>query len=175
MKCSNGHSNPDTAKFCSTCGERLSEMKSCLNPECENFGKFNIPLDAEFCPDCGYNLSEIIEADSDAPFPERHPEYGLIPYCDFRYKEKFSFIFNKKPQFIEDKPRCEGKNYYFIVRGDKLGILRYEWHEHWYGDDHSNTNIIPMEYDKIEDEPPYFICFKGNTKYYFNRDGKRVQ
>ena len=32
-----------------------------------------------------------------------------------------------------------------------------------------------MEYDKIVIEDPYFICFKGDTKYYFDRDGKRVK
>lgn len=175
MKCSKGHTNQSGAKFCSTCGEKLPEMKTCPNAACENFGKYNIPMDADFCPDCGTAIDVTSQVDPNAPFPERHPEYGLVPLCEFRYREKINFIFNKKPQFIEDRSRIEGNNYYFIAKDDKLGIMKYEWHEHWYGDDHGNTNIIPMEYDKIVIEDPYFICFKGDTKYYFDRDGKRVK
>lgn len=175
MKCSNGHNNPDGAKFCCTCGEKLPEMNSCSNPDCENFGKGSIPLDAEFCPDCGTPINKRDIIDPNAPYPERHPEYDLIPLCEFRYREKLSFVFNKKPHFIEDKYRHEGVNFYFIARDEKLGILRYEWHEHWYGDEHHNTNIIPMEFDKIEDEEPYFICYKGNAKSYYDREGKKVK
>lgn len=175
MRCKNNHDNPDGAKFCCVCGDKLPEQKSCSNPECINYNKSNIPLDADFCPDCGSPLQPVEVFDPNAPFPQRHPEYNLIPLCEFTYEEKLTFFFSRKPHFIEDKGRSEGKNYYFIARDDKLGILCYEWHEHWYGDDHNNTNIIPMEFDKIEDDDPYFICYKDGIKHYYDRKGKKVK
>lgn len=176
MKCSKGHVNPDGAKFCCACGEKLPEMKSCPNKGCVNFGKYNLPADADFCPDCGTSVKTTPPVpELEIPFPNLHPEYNLVPLCDFRYRTHIGFFFARTPHFIEQKERVEGINYYFIAKDRKLGVMRYEWHKHWYGDTNKNTTIISMEFDKIENADPYFICYKGNNKYFYDREGKRMK
>lgn len=171
MKCKTcGFENIETAKFCCQCGEKLEEMKCCTNPDCENFNRYMIPVEASFCPVCG----KKIEIKLDAPFHERYPEYDLIPYAEFRYKDNISFFFNK-PEYIEDASRHEGKNYFFIAREEKFGVLRYEYHEHWYGDEHFTHRIIPCEYDKIERMDDYFICYKNREKFFIDYDGKIIK
>ena len=125
---------------------------------------------ASFCPVCG----EKIETKQDAPFHKRYPEYNLIPYAEYRYKDKISFIFNQ-PEFIENTDRHEGLNYYFIARKEKFGVLRYIYHEHWYGDDHFTHRIIPCEYDKIERMNDYFICYKNGEKSFIDYDGNLIK
>lgn len=58
MVCKNcNFENPDTAKFCNYCAEKLVlQGNSCPNPECKRSG---LPDDALFCPDCGFVLSEF--------------------------------------------------------------------------------------------------------------------
>ena len=171
MKCKDcGYENVENARFCCHCGKELEEMRCCTNPECENFNRHIIPMAALFCPVCGKKIETIL----DAPFHERHPEYNLIPYAEFKYKDNITFLF-KKPEYIEDGYRGTGKNYFFIARKEKLGVLRYEYNKHWYGDDHFTKRIIPCEYDKIEMQNDYFICYKDGNKYFIDYDGRIIK
>ena len=53
MKCPHcNQDHPDGTVFCPLTGNRI-QMQSCQNPQCINYGKFNLPLDSKFCPDCG--------------------------------------------------------------------------------------------------------------------------
>lgn len=173
MKCSKcGFENPEGAKFCSNCGAKMEEMKCCLNPQCENYRRYILPQEALFCPECNSKIENFM----DAPFHVRHPEYNLVPFNEFDYKDDVSFFF-KKPEYIEDGYRSEGINYFYIARQEKLGILRYEYHKHWYGDYHITDRIIPCEYDKIErsEREDYFICYKGEEKTYIDNKGKVIK
>ena len=62
MKCQIcGTENLEEAKFCCSCGGKLEKLKACVNPECPDFGKHVLPMDASFCPKCGHSIVEIPE------------------------------------------------------------------------------------------------------------------
>lgn len=173
MKCEKcNFMNPEGAIFCCNCGNKMEEMNCCKNPECDNYNKFVIPKESLFCPNCG----QRIDINTDAPFHVRHPEYDLVPISGFRYRDDVSFIFNK-PEYIEDCYRHEGLNYFLIAKNEKLGVLRYEYHKHWYGDDNFTNRIIPCIYDKIErsENEDFFVCYRGDKKVYIDNKGKLLK
>ena len=177
MKCPhcNGE-HPDSYKFCPVTGKPI-ELKACTNKDCPDFGKRILPAEAKFCPRCGKPMSDINEdvEEQNVPFHIRYPQYDLVPYSDFKFNNKIIF-FLKTPEYIEDIQRLsEGDNYLYIARKGKLGVLRYRYKKHWYGDDHSKWVIIPCEYDKIEDEGNYYKCFKDGKIVMFNRSGKEIK
>lgn len=181
MKCPYcNQEHADSARFCEITGEPL--LKACVNKSCSDFGKHILPMEAKFCPKCGeaiFDGSEGVDEDntSDVPFHIRHPEYDLVPYSEFKFKDKMPIFYTfKKPEYIEDIYRLdEGDNYLYIARKGKLGVLRYRFRKHWYGDDHLPHVIIPCEYEKIEDNGDYYKCFKDGKIIMFDRSGKKIK
>lgn len=172
MKCKVcGFENIESARFCSFCGERLEEMECCTNPDCENFSRYVIPLAATFCPVCG----KKIEVKLTGPFHERYPEYHLIPYTEFLYKGNVFFFFFNQPDYIENSSLKEGKNFLFIARNGKLGVLKYIYYKRWFGDYHNAKRIIPYEYEKIERKDDYFICYKYGFKFFLDNEGNIIK
>jgi len=57
------HKNPEDAKFCESCGEKLvmGELKQKLTP-CKDCGK-EISKNAELCPNCGIRLRKTKQQD----------------------------------------------------------------------------------------------------------------
>lgn len=164
----------DNPKFCPNTGEKLEIMKACLNEECPQYNKYILPADAVFCPVCGTAIPS--HEDKSKPFHLRHPEYNLIPYCEYATKYDNNQVgitwFRKNlPEFIEDKPITSGMNFFWIAKQNKLGVLKCVHTPHWYGDDYVQSKIIPCQYDKIEDKGDYYVCHDGNNCTMFNRDG----
>ena len=57
MRCSKcNYDNPDSAKFCQECGNKLEFLKACSNEECPDYGKAILPQEAKFCPRCGEKI-----------------------------------------------------------------------------------------------------------------------
>lgn len=57
MKCKKCHrENPDGAKFCMFCGDKVEQVQNC--PKC---GANDLPVEAQFCYHCGQRLSAIQE------------------------------------------------------------------------------------------------------------------
>lgn len=75
MICKNcGYENPDTAKFCNECGEKLESEITCPECGCKN------KVGAKFCNECGYRfIQENNALQSNIPAPE--PEYKTCPKC----------------------------------------------------------------------------------------------
>lgn len=62
MKCAhcNGE-HPDGLKFCPVTGnEIIQSFKSCTNPECELYGRNELPFEARYCPKCGKIISSCM-------------------------------------------------------------------------------------------------------------------
>ena len=66
--------NPDEARFCGKCGERLS----LICPEC---GSENTP-DNNFCNECGQRLGDIVEPEEKAPEAEGERKYVTVLFSD---------------------------------------------------------------------------------------------
>ena len=65
MKCPHcGQEHPDDFKFCSETGKPISQLKACTNPDCPDFGKHILPLDAKFCPRCGHKCENTVLCDN---------------------------------------------------------------------------------------------------------------
>ena len=59
MRCNhcNGE-HPDNFKFCPVTGKEIEHpMKACSNPDCDNYEKHILPVEAKFCPKCGSALT----------------------------------------------------------------------------------------------------------------------
>ena len=74
--------HPDDYKFCPVTGKELEQpLKACSNPDCDNFEKSILPVEARFCPKCGYALAgtSIKKKDIDMFFPikEIYPDSKL--------------------------------------------------------------------------------------------------
>lgn len=55
MKCvhCNGE-HPDGFKFCPVTGKEIVQtFKACTNPECDLYGRNELPFEAKYCPKCG--------------------------------------------------------------------------------------------------------------------------
>lgn len=62
MKCPHcGQEHSDDSKFCSQTGKPISQPRACINPDCPDFGKHILPLDAKFCRRCGQLLSGDVQ------------------------------------------------------------------------------------------------------------------
>lgn len=62
MKCPHcGQEHSDDSKFCSQTGKPISQLRACINPDCPDFGKHILPLDAKFCRRCGQLLSGDVQ------------------------------------------------------------------------------------------------------------------
>ena len=92
---------------------------------------------------------------------------------------KLSFVFfESKPDYIEDPQFNQGefKNYLFMMKKDRFGILY--WHYEWgfFYDDNENRQIVSCEYDKIDKCKSdagdiYFIAYKGTIRTFFDKNG----
>ena len=83
MRCNhcNGE-HPDNFKFCPVTGKEIEHpMKACSNPDCDNYEKHILPVEAKFCPKCGSALTgtAIKKKDIDMFFPikEIYPDSKL--------------------------------------------------------------------------------------------------
>ena len=171
MKCPKCNSElADKAKVCFRCGTKINYKLSCNNTACSIYGKAILPHDAVFCPECGFKVGTNIDRLSDAPFHVRHPEYNLIPAIESPYR-KVASRWDVRPEYYEDVELRDGVNFLYIAWRGKLGILRYEYKRHWYGNDHKARKIIPCNYDKIEKKTNFFICYKDGKKIFLDRNG----
>ena len=175
--------HPDSYRFCPETGEEIVlQFKACTNEDCSDYGKYILPLEARFCPKCGEAISDVdedVEEDnvSGVSFHIRYSQYDLVPYNDFKFRNKMPLFYTlKTPEYIEDVYHLnEGYNYLYIARKGKLGALRFEYRRHWYGDEHLPRVIIPCEYEKIDDEGSYYKCFKDGKIVMFDRTGKEIK
>lgn len=145
------------------------DMKCCQNKSCDYYNKYILPPDSLFCSKCGCRL----ELPFDVPFHKRHPEYHLVPFCDRPYKG-IVFLF-KEPEFIENKQRHEGDNFFYIARYEKIGVVKYTFKNGIFVDTEKVERIIPCEYDSIERDDDYFVCYKGTDKVFINFEGKIIK
>ena len=60
MKCIHcNQEHPDDFMFCPKTGAKIEpQLKACTNKECQDFGKYILPLEAKFCPRCGEKIEE---------------------------------------------------------------------------------------------------------------------
>lgn len=102
------------------------------------------------------------------PLYLRRPELNLRPFSE--YKHKLSF-WRRKPDYVENPEKSTMKDYLWIARREKLGIL------YWHTEDgclwKSNTyrRIIPCEFDAIEKFEDHFVCYKDGECDYRDLDG----
>ena len=74
MKCKNcGYENPDTAKFCNECGEKLEPETVCPECGCKN------KAGAKFCNECGYRFHKNNAHQTDVS--TREQEYKTCSKC----------------------------------------------------------------------------------------------
>lgn len=74
MKCTNcGYENPDTAKFCNECGEKLEPETVCPECGCKN------KAGAKFCNECGYRFHKNNAHQTDVS--TREQEYKTCSKC----------------------------------------------------------------------------------------------
>lgn len=168
-KCNNEVAND--SNFCSKCGYKF-ELKSCQNKSCFAYNEKILPAEAKFCSVCG----ETIPDNENVPFHIRYPQYNLVPFCEFDNKDRIYLgWFKKDPEYIEDIYVRVGINYLWMVRNEKIGVCYLLCEDHWYGKTYDSGIVIPYEYDKIEDKGNYYICYKGEEKRMFSRDGKELK
>ena len=135
-------------------------MKQCPKCYADN------PLDAKFCCKCGcdfHGRSSDDDSSDVRPFHIRHPELNLLPASDSEF-EKLFFWFNK-PEYIENPYKADDRDYLYIVRRGKIGILYWITEKHWYGKQDIYRRIIPCKYDRIEKADGYFICYTCKYTY----------
>jgi class 3 adenylate cyclase len=66
--------NPESAKFCNECGNKLELV-------CPGCGKQN-PVGSKFCNDCGQNLEEVLETEEKVPEAEGERKYVTVLFSD---------------------------------------------------------------------------------------------
>lgn len=180
MKCPHcGNNHSDFAKFCDVTGKPLG--KACQNEDCPDYGKNILPLETRYCPRCGHPCGEDIEDEAvqeeieKLPFHERHSEYDLVPWAEFKFNNKISFWFNT-PEYIEDiRSLNEGNNFLWIARKGKLGVLKLYYKKGFFHSDYVASRIISCKYDMIEDRGDYYLCYEGNKKVMFDRRGTQIE
>lgn len=114
----------------------------------------------------GRDADSELSKSEDLPFHLAHPQYNLKPRSE--YPELF-FWFNK-PDYIEDYYKSES-DYYFIVKDKKFGILYWKREKHWYGEDVDYHRVIQCEYDRIDKNEEYFVCYKGSNRVFIDLEG----
>jgi len=113
------------------------------------------------CTCCGYSFIP------QKPFHLLHPEYHLKPLSEF---QNLKFFF-RKPDYVEDPNQSSDREYLFIVRNGKIGILYWHFEEHWYGDTNVHDRIIPCKYDLIIKHEGMFECHKNGNILYIDKKG----
>lgn len=143
-RCIHDHDNPDNANFCRICGDQ-----------------FDKSLDIRIV------LQKKNNSVDTRPFNIKFPEFHLRPLSEF---SDLTFVFNS-PEYVEDPSKSSKKEYLWIVKEEKFGILFWHHEDHWYGDTNEYNRIIKCVYDKIIKHDNMFECHLGNNITYIDLKG----
>lgn len=143
-------------------------MKTCLN-------KHENPDEAKFCRYCGLPFEEVTsgedegneESNSDLPFYLQHPELHLRPISEF---PMLRFLVCK-PEYLENPADSIDRDYLFMVRKRRLGILYWHFEKHWLLNTNKYHRVIPCRYDHIEKKDDMFVCWKGTERVFIDKKG----
>lgn len=150
-------------------------QKKCDKDYCQTLNK----AEYKFCTNCGASLVDVnvfIECNKDdktlIPFNLRYPSYNLIPYsthCINKFIGELEYVEKEKKEY-------DRIQFLFIVKDEKMGITSFELTKHWlWGERIKAKIIIQPNYNRIEKESNYFVCYEGPKPSYFDTNGNNLK
>ena len=103
------------------------------------------------------------------PFYLKHPELNLKPIS--AYPQLTFWV--KEPEYVEDPEKSSHRDYLYMVKNGKIGILYWQRKGHWLlGPINKYKKIVSCQYDRIEKKEDHFKCYTANKVVYYDFVGR---